>query len=142
MEKGSEVGLRLGALLRDVEVAGDVFGKTATRIHDGVLRDTETGGETSAHRHFFKTHRRAHLEQQLPGALGAVAQVHGAEVLAPPTSGLQQVGAVQQDGVERVDADAAGHKQQVHSWVGGGGVKEEVPAHTHGYLGAYGALGW
>lgn len=48
VEERSEVRLHLGALLRDVEVAGEVVGETATRIYDGALRDKEGGGVRAA----------------------------------------------------------------------------------------------
>lgn len=85
-----------------------------------------------------------HLEEQFLGVLCAVAEVSGAYVVIPPigcTVEMQQVGSVQQDGVERVDAHASGHQQQINRGVGGQRVEKEVPAHSHGYAGTHSTLG-
>lgn len=114
-DKWLEVWVDICALLRDVEVAGELVRELPTRLDDGAFKE------------------------QLLGVLGAVAEVGGAYVVAPPARCLiemQQICGVQQDGVQGIDPHAAGHQQEVHGGIRGRRVEEEVPADTHGYPGA------
>lgn len=115
-----EVWVNICALLRDVEVAGELVRKVPTRLDDGAL------------------------EEQLLSVLGAVAEVGGAYVVAEASRGpadAQHIRRVQQDGVEGVDPDPAGNQQQIHRGVRGRRVKEEISTDTHGHAGAHCAHG-
>lgn len=119
-DKRLEVRLNICALLRDVEVTGDLVREIPTRLNDGALKE------------------------QFLGVLGTVAEVSRAYVVVPPTRSvvqMQQISSVQQDGVQGVDPYTAGHKQQIHGGVGGCRVEEEVPTDTHRHLGAHCAHG-
>lgn len=110
LEERLELRVDICALLRDVEVTGELVRELPTRLDDGAL------------------------EEQFLGVLGAVAEVSRADLVVPPTGGvveMQQIGRVQQDGVQGVDPDAAGHQQQIDGGVGGRRVEDEVPADTH-----------
>lgn len=98
-----------------MEITGQLVRELLARLHDGPL------------------------EEQLLGVLSAVTEMGGAYVVVPPTRGvvdMQQICHVQQNRVQGVDPYTSSHQQQIHRGVSGRWVEEEVPADTHGHVGA------